>query len=114
MVIKVMRFNFGEWGWYQVSVNIRKGNKRSVIYDITLTMTWNGQMLIVPAAEPQTVSGEIRVAEFANDLEADDYLFEVTVEGQGQAHDWLRSKVRRMRDPILAKLQQILEELHQG
>lgn len=95
-------------------MNIRKGNKRCVIHDIMLTMTWNGQMLTTPAAEPQIVSGEIRVAEFANDLEADDYQFEVTVEGQGQAHDWLRSKVRLMRDPILTKLQRILEELHQG
>lgn len=98
----------------EVVVNIRKGNKLFVIYDISVTLAWKGEALRPLSSEKQKVSGEIKLAEFANDNDVDDYMFEVSVEGDSESHTRLKKAMVSTRDLILEKLHQVLRELHES
>eukprot|EP00897_Mesotaenium_endlicherianum_P005632 jgi/Mesen1/5097/ME000252S04200 len=97
----------------EVSISTRKGNKRFVQYDLSVTLSWQGETVNPVSSEAETIKGEVKLAEFANDNDVDDYMFEVTVEGQGQAHDRLKVAMRDTRGEIVERMHQILEELHQ-
>lgn len=97
----------------EVTVSTRKGNKRFVQYDISLTLEWRGEAPLPLTSDVQTVTGEVRLGEFANDCDVDDYMFEVTVEGQGEGHERLKQAMRGMRGALVERLHQVLQELHE-
>lgn len=97
----------------EVTVSTRKGNKRFVQYDISLTLEWAGEARAPLSAEVQKVKGEVKLAEFANDCDVDDYMFEVTAEGQGEGHEELKQAMRGTREALIEKLHQVLQELHE-
>uniref|UniRef100_A0A7S3VHP0 Activator of Hsp90 ATPase AHSA1-like N-terminal domain-containing protein n=1 Tax=Dunaliella tertiolecta TaxID=3047 RepID=A0A7S3VHP0_DUNTE len=59
------------------SLNVRKGNKLLAIYDLKLTLAWEGQL----AGSEERVTGTVKVDEFASASDEDDYLFEFLVDG---------------------------------
>eukprot|EP00850_Spirogloea_muscicola_P023629 SM000373S13611 [mRNA] locus=s373:5618:6524:- [translate_table: standard] len=95
----------------EVVVNTRKGNKRFVMYDLTLTLSWSAPVLYAESGHREDVKGEIKLAEFANDNELLDYVYEVKVTGEGQAHDRLKIAMWGARDELIGILHNVLAEL---
>lgn len=90
----------------------RKGKKHGALYDITLVMEWVGQVPKVEAEGVEDVKGEVRIADIINGHDEEDYEFEVTVEGSGQGHDRLRSKVKAAKPRLLQIVDEFLAELN--
>jgi activator of HSP90 ATPase len=95
-----------------VHLTSRKGKKHGALYDITLVMEWVGQVPKVEADGVEDVKGEVRIAEIINGHDEEDYEFEVTVEGSGQGHDRLRSKVKAAKPRLLQIVDEFLAELN--
>lgn len=94
-----------------VHLTSRKGKKHGAVYDITLTIEWAGQIPKPDAEGAEDVKGEIRIAEIVNGHDEEDYEYEVTVEGSGQGHDRLRSRVKAAKPRVLQIVSEFLAEL---
>mmetsp|Transcript_7468 Transcript_7468/g.18998 ORF Transcript_7468/g.18998 Transcript_7468/m.18998 type:complete len:169 (+) Transcript_7468:226-732(+) len=74
------------------SVNIRKGNKRFAVFDLTMTCKWEGEC----KAFDGVVKGEIKITEFASTNDTDEYEFKVTAsDGEKGAKDKLKQKIEK-------------------
>ncbi|GAQ89608.1 Activator of Hsp90 ATPase [Klebsormidium nitens] len=94
-----------------VHLTSRKGKKHGALYDITLTMEWIGQVPKPSTEGGEEVKGEIRIAEIVNGHDEKDYEYEVTVEGSGQGHDRLKSRVKAAKPQLLQIVSEFLAEL---
>ena len=56
---------------------MRKGGKRLAVYDLSLTLEWEGELLLCSDAEageePIKVKGEVILKEFASENEEEEY-----------------------------------------
>jgi len=91
----------------EASVSSRKGGKKLAVYDLQLTLTWEG----FDEEAEQSVKGEFKLSEFASANEEDEYVVAVTVEGKGAAHEAHRKRVAEMRAQVLALLHRIVTDM---
>ncbi|KAG0055333.1 hypothetical protein BGZ83_008973 [Gryganskiella cystojenkinii] len=80
-----------------VDVNQRKG-KIITIFDVAITMTFEGT-----AADGTAVTGKIEIPEVAHDTDTDDYVFDVSIDGDSRAKQPVRDLIRKNLAPILRK-----------
>ena len=91
----------------QASVSTRKGNRKVAVYDLTVTLSWEG---FDPASDT-TAKGELKVAEFASVNDEDEFVCTCTVEGKGASHEALRKRAAQMRKDVVATLLAIAGEM---
>lgn len=94
-------------------MNMRKGKKRCLIFDFSITLEWKGTVLKALSAEPEESKGEIKLSEFANHNDEDEYIFEVTTEGKGSEYNQLKKALESSRNLIVEKLHKILKEIEE-
>ncbi|KAA6426690.1 hypothetical protein WJX79_001968 [Trebouxia sp. C0005] len=87
----------------------RKGRKRFAMYDLTVTLTWQGSWV---EDDKKQVTGEIIIGEFASANDPDEYEWSVTAEGTGTAQDKLKDHVNTLREPVFDKLQRYVTALN--
>ncbi len=91
----------------QASLSTRKGNKKVAVYDLTLTLSWEG----FDAALDETCKGELKLSEFASANDEDEFLCTATVEGKGAAHETLRARAAALRPQVVRVLLDIAAEM---
>ncbi|GAB4814722.1 hypothetical protein N2152v2_001768 [Parachlorella kessleri] len=89
----------------------RKGNKKFAVFDLKLTLAWEGKWSMEDAENPTVVSGEVSISEFASMGDHDDIVFGVTATGSSEAHRQLRQAVEALRPHIFSLLDQFAKEL---
>lgn len=90
------------------SLSTRKGNKRVAVYDLTLTLSWEGYA----AGEETSVKGEWKLAEFASANDEDEYIVTVTTEGgKGGAHEVHRKHAATLQPQIIRALHAIAAQM---
>mmetsp|Transcript_6672 Transcript_6672/g.24739 ORF Transcript_6672/g.24739 Transcript_6672/m.24739 type:complete len:102 (+) Transcript_6672:551-856(+) len=100
-------------------MNTRRGKKRFAVYDLTLTLGWEGELqpeakVLNTEKDAKTVKGKIDVTEFCSTNDDDEWEFLVTVEGKGDAERTLkRCMEESIIEPLKEKLRQYIEELSQ-
>ncbi|GFH20082.1 Aha1_N domain-containing protein [Haematococcus lacustris] len=88
----------------EAAMTTRKGNRKLAVYDLKLTMAWEG----TAEGEPAPVKGTVKVEEFASGSDEGDYMWEVTVEGSGAAQSAAK---RAMEVAGTAQLSRLLSSL---
>eukprot|EP00899_Mesostigma_viride_P015898 jgi/Mesvir1/24309/Mv10997-RA.1 len=96
----------------EVSVSTRKGNKKLHLFDACLTLGWEGS-LPTKSKAGEVFKGEIKVTEFANDTEVDEYGFSVSSDTSGEAQDALKAAVEKTRGQVFAMLEQFVKEFRE-
>jgi hypothetical protein len=91
----------------QASVSTRKGNRKVAVYDLTVTLSWEG----FDAASDTSAKGELKVSEFASANDEDEFVCTCTVEGKGATHEALRKRAAQMRPDVVATLLAIASEM---
>ncbi|KAL1936232.1 hypothetical protein VTP01DRAFT_366 [Rhizomucor pusillus] len=78
-----------------VDLNQRKG-KIITIYDVALKLRWQGTL-----ADGSEASGRISIPEVAHDSTADDYVFEISVDGNVSSSQEVKSVIRKQLTPLI-------------
>jgi len=91
----------------EASLSTRKGNKKVAVYDLSLTLAWEG----FEAEGGTSVKGEWKLAEFASANEEDEYVVTVTAEGKGGAHEAHRRRAASLQKELLTRLHRIAEDM---
>jgi len=91
----------------QASLSTRKGNRKVAVYDLTVTLSWEGH----DAASDTAAKGELKVAEFASANDEDEFVCTCTVEGKGAPHEALRKQAHTLRPDVVAALLAIAAEM---
>ena len=91
----------------QASLSTRKGTKKVAVYDLTLTLAWEGY----DEATDTSAKGELKVSEFASANDEDEFVWAATVEGKGAPHEALRKRVAGMRAAVVRDLLAIAAEM---
>ena len=118
-------------------VTRRKGNKKFALFDLTVTLSWQGKWameskvrhryMVICSRECmhahhvncsssdscllQDVTGTIKITEFSSSSDPEEYCFCVTAEGSGQAQDNLKAAVEGLQEDMIKLLQQYVQEL---
>eukprot|EP00198_Chlamydomonas_reinhardtii_P014376 XP_001703713.1 predicted protein [Chlamydomonas reinhardtii] len=92
------------------SITTRKGNKRFAVFDLTVSLAWEGRLAGEGGA---TARGEIRVEEVHSTGDEDDYVYSATADGSGPAQDKLKALAASaaVRAAVFATLAQVIGEL---
>ena len=77
-------------------MSTRKGSKKVAVFDLKLTLAW--------AAADGSVTGEIKISEFASANDKDEVVLTVSVEGKGANHSDLKKRVTAMRAAVAGRL----------
>ncbi|KAF9912832.1 hypothetical protein EC991_008698 [Linnemannia zychae] len=80
-----------------VDVNQRKG-KIITIFDVAINITFEGT-----TADGTAVTGKIEIPEVAHDTDVDDYVFDVSIDGDSSAKQPVRDLIRKNLAPLLRK-----------
>ncbi|KAI8141729.1 activator of Hsp90 ATPase [Fennellomyces sp. T-0311] len=80
-----------------VDLNQRKG-KIITIYDVQLKLSWEGT-----TSDGTEATGKILVPEVAHDTDADDYVFDISMNDESSAKQPLREVIRKALTPLLCK-----------
>lgn len=89
---------------------LRKGNKKFAVYDLYVTLEWNGTWMEDGAATE--IKGEVTISEFCSTNDPDEWEVVVTVSGEGASHSKLRAAVQQQCPAIQDRLQQYVAELN--
>ena len=94
------------------SVNIRKGNKKFAVFDLSVTCAWEGECVDAEGKET-TAKGEIKLTDFASMNDEDEYVYKVTSsDGDKAAKERLKQKIEAAVAPAFApRLATVAEEL---
>jgi hypothetical protein len=91
----------------EAAVSTRKATKRLAVYDLSLTLAWEGW-----DEETGTAGkGELKVTDFASANEAEEYIWSASVEGKGAAHEALRQKASALKEHVFAVLAALVAEM---
>ncbi|KAG2424466.1 hypothetical protein HXX76_014518 [Chlamydomonas incerta] len=92
------------------AITTRKGNKRFAIFDLTVSLAWEGRLAGEGGA---TARGEIRVEEVHSTGDEDDYVYSATADGSGPAQDKLKALAASgaVRAAVFATIAQVIGEL---
>ena len=91
----------------QASVSTRKGNRKVAVYDLTVTLSWEG---FDPASDT-SAKGELTLSEFASANDEDEFVCTCTVDGKGASHEALRKRAAQMRAEVVATLLAIAADM---
>ncbi|KAG2488076.1 hypothetical protein HYH03_013379 [Edaphochlamys debaryana] len=92
------------------SITTRKGNKRFAVFDMAVSLAWEGSV----AGSDVKVKGEMRVEEVHSTGDEDDYVYSATAEGgNGAPQTKLRTLAAgaAIRAKVYATLAQVIKEL---
>lgn len=89
---------------------LRKGNKKFAVYDLYVTLEWNGTWVQDGAAVE--VTGEVAISEFCSTNEPEEWEVHVSVTGTGEPQSKLRAAVQQQQAAITQRLQQYVAELN--
>ncbi|XRB15847.1 activator of 90 kDa heat shock protein ATPase [Pseudoscourfieldia marina] len=102
----------------EASLTIRKGNKKFAYYDVTIVLNWKGKkQKPTPSTSEENkddddddlVQGTIKITEFAEGNDEDDYTFAVTVEGKG--NDRVKRAIATLKKDIFDRLGEFLNAM---
>ena len=93
----------------QASLCTRKGNKKVAVYDLTVTLAWEG----AHDGEEGPIAGELKLTEFASANEADEVECTATVEGKSAGKERCRRVAHELRPQVVAHLLEIMDALLQ-
>mmetsp|Transcript_27428 Transcript_27428/g.87900 ORF Transcript_27428/g.87900 Transcript_27428/m.87900 type:complete len:136 (+) Transcript_27428:354-761(+) len=94
----------------EATLTTRKGNKKFAHYDLTLTLSWEGEAVAEEGTEK--VAGELKVTEFETGNEDDEIAMASTVEGTtSAAKTRMKKSVLSVRPALLAALQKFADEI---
>ncbi len=88
-------------------MSTRKGNKKVAVYDLTVTLSWEGS----DAASDTSSKGELKVSEFASANDEDEFVCTCTVDGKGATHEALRKRAAQLRPDVVKTLLAIAAEM---
>ncbi|KAI8358264.1 activator of Hsp90 ATPase [Mortierella sp. GBAus27b] len=89
-----------------VDVNQRKG-KIITIFDVAITITFEGTI-----SDGTQVTGKIDIPEVAHDTDSDDYVFDVTIDGENNAKRPIRDLIRnKLSESLRQKLEKFAGDL---
>ncbi|KAI9489834.1 activator of Hsp90 ATPase [Zychaea mexicana] len=80
-----------------VDLNMRKG-KIITIYDVSLKLSFQGELV-----DGTEVSGSITIPEVAHDSEADDYVFDITINEDSSAKQPIKPVIRKQLQPLICE-----------
>ena len=87
-VVEIVKFD-GD-----ASVTIRKGNKKFAVFDLSVTLKWEGSLGAEGDEDVKAVTGEIKLTEFASTNDEDEYEFAVTCsDGDATAKQLFKKKI---------------------
>ncbi|KAG2430979.1 hypothetical protein HYH02_013512 [Chlamydomonas schloesseri] len=92
------------------AITTRKGNKRFAVFDLTISLAWEGRLAGEAGA---TARGEIRIEEVHSTSDEDDYVYGATADGSGAAQDklkWLAAGPA-VKAAVFATIAQVVAEL---
>jgi activator of HSP90 ATPase len=92
----------------EATITLRKGNKKLVIYDLNMSLAYEGQL----SGSDQTVKGEVKVEDVSNGSEEDEYIFTITVEGTGSEQDECKKGAESLRPLIIENIRQLIADLN--
>ncbi|GAX80104.1 hypothetical protein CEUSTIGMA_g7542.t1 [Chlamydomonas eustigma] len=93
----------------EATITVRKGNKKLVIYDLNVSLSYEGHL----SGSDKTVKGEVKVEDVSNGSEEDEYIFTITVEGTGSEQDECKNGAEGLRPIILEKIRQLIADLNE-
>jgi Activator of Hsp90 ATPase, N-terminal len=97
-------------GLRQASLCTRKGGKKLAVYDLQVTLSWEG----FDPEEEAVVKGEWKLTEFASANEEDEFAVAVTVEGKGAGKERCKRAAQGLQPEILRHLLDIMSTLMNG
>lgn len=91
------------------ALNIRKGNKKFAVFDLTVTLKWEGEW----TGHDEKVKGEVKLSEFASTNDEDEYEYKVTTsDGSKEAKNKLKAKLEKgVHKLFLPKLEEFIKEM---
>lgn len=91
------------------SVMMRKGNKKTAIYDLNIVFSYEGTLANEAG---KTFKGEVKLNEFSSTNDEDEYEWSVTIEGKGKGNDKIKKLVSGVvQKDMIGKLRQFAQEL---
>lgn len=96
----------------EAMTHTRKGNKKSAIYDLKITMKWETAAADDDDDE-QKYTGTLQVDDFASHSEPDEYIFTVTADTVGEAdkRELYKGVVESLKPQVSKALQQLVQEM---